>query len=184
MPRNEGKVRSGRKPLRDIPNSDRNIKTGEGNFSKSLKAKKEKKPAVSGEETGNQLTVTDQEEDEREDAFLDRLLLVQSDLSSLTRQIDELVAEAFKLKATTKEGRKEIDSFRHILSDMLSSLKPWVPRFQKVLSSLSVEPENQWGQSLEGESVSPVSEKEKVEIGSPEETKMISLISPSPLVSW
>lgn len=38
-------------------------------------------------------------------------------------QIDELVVQAFKLKATSKHGRKEIESFTHFLSEMLSSLK-------------------------------------------------------------
>jgi hypothetical protein len=38
-------------------------------------------------------------------------------------QIDELVVQTFKLKSTGKEGRKEIESFTHFLSEMLSSLK-------------------------------------------------------------
>lgn len=38
-------------------------------------------------------------------------------------QIDELVVQAFELKATSKHGRKEIESFTRFLSEMLSSLK-------------------------------------------------------------
>ena len=38
-------------------------------------------------------------------------------------QVDELVAQAFKLKSTSKQGRIEIESFTHFLSEMLSSLK-------------------------------------------------------------
>ncbi|KAF9670100.1 hypothetical protein SADUNF_Sadunf13G0033500 [Salix dunnii] len=52
-----------------------------------------------------------------------------SDLSSLTRQIDELVEQAFKLKATSKEGSQEIESFMHVLSNMLSSLKVTILSF-------------------------------------------------------
>ena len=44
-------------------------------------------------------------------------------------QVDELVVQAFKLKSTSKQGRIEIESFTHFLSEMLSSLKvnPTVP---------------------------------------------------------
>ena len=38
-------------------------------------------------------------------------------------QFDELVVQAFKLKSTSKQGRIEIESFTHFLSEMLSSLK-------------------------------------------------------------
>ena len=38
-------------------------------------------------------------------------------------QVDELVVQAFKLKSTSKQGRIEIESFTHFLSEMLSSLK-------------------------------------------------------------
>ena len=38
-------------------------------------------------------------------------------------QFDELVVQAFKLKSTSEQGRIEIESFTHFLSEMLSSLK-------------------------------------------------------------
>ncbi|KAJ6434265.1 hypothetical protein OIU84_017880 [Salix udensis] len=122
----------------------------------------------------------EQKQQQQDDDCLDHLLLVQSDLSSLTRQIDELVAQAFKLKATSKEGRQEIESFMQVLSNMLSSLKPWVPRFQRVFSSHFVEPENQ----SPHQTVSEINEDGSFDVDSPEKNTMDSLISPSPLVSW
>ncbi|KAJ8755900.1 hypothetical protein K2173_024445 [Erythroxylum novogranatense] len=168
MARNEEKVNFTRRALRDLSNSNRGV----GRFSKSVKKAvvMEKKSKVKKQED--------------EAGVLDRLLLIQSDVSSLTSQIDELVAQSFNVKSTDKEGRKEIESFVHFLSDMLSSLKPWVPRLRKVLSGPSVGGENQSGQCLAGESVSVVNENENFEIESPEQSKMESLISPSPLVSW
>lgn len=38
-------------------------------------------------------------------------------------QIDELVVEATKRKTVSKHGLREVESFRSVLSDMLSSLK-------------------------------------------------------------
>ncbi|TXG68827.1 hypothetical protein EZV62_003762 [Acer yangbiense] len=96
-----------------------------------------------------------------------------------TLMIDELVVQAFKVKATTRQGSKEFESFARVLSDMLSTLKPWVPRFQNVLSS-PVESENQLGQSLPSKAAS--NEEEKSEFGSPEDLKEDTLVSPSPLV--
>ncbi|XP_017978176.1 PREDICTED: uncharacterized protein LOC18596023 [Theobroma cacao] len=166
MRRTEWKAKSVRKPLRDVSNNN-----STRSFSKSEIPKKK---------------MVDEDKIQKHDS-LDRLLLVQSDLSSLLRQIDELVAEAFKLKATSGNGRKEIESFTNVLSEMLSSLKRWVPRFQKVLSSPSAgDYKDQPGQRLESETVPfvNVNEKECFDVGSPEETTLDSLISPSPLVSW
>ncbi|KAJ6380053.1 hypothetical protein OIU76_016664 [Salix suchowensis] len=126
-----------RKPLKDLSNNN-------GSFLRSMNPKKISMPA---KEIGDKQSVVraqeeeEQKQQQQDDDCLDHLLLVQSDLSSLTRQIDELVAQAFKLKATSKEGRQEIESFMQVLSNMLSSLKPWVPRFQKVFSSHFVEPD-------------------------------------------
>ncbi|XP_011038576.1 PREDICTED: uncharacterized protein LOC105135412 isoform X1 [Populus euphratica] len=159
-----------RKPLKDLPNDN-------GRFLKSVNPKKISMPA---KEIGDKQSVVRVQQQQQDDDCLDRLLLVHSDLSSLTRQIDELVAQAFKLKATSKEGRQEIESFIHVVSNMLSSLKPWVPRFQKVLSSHIAEPENQ----LPHKTVSEINEDGSFEDDSPEKTNMDSLISPSPLVSW
>ncbi|GFP97781.1 hypothetical protein PHJA_001922200 [Phtheirospermum japonicum] len=116
------------------------------------------------------------------DDSLDRLLLVQSDLSSLVRQIDELVVQALHL--TGNKGRKEIKQFADVLSDMQTSLKPWVPRLQKALLSQSTKPEIKSEQSI-GKTVVRVPEENKnVVVESPVQTKLQSLVSPSPLVSW
>ncbi|KDP40858.1 hypothetical protein JCGZ_24857 [Jatropha curcas] len=188
MARNEGKAKSARRALRDVSNNFNNHVSsnngGGGKFSKSVNTNKK---LISEKQIESQQSVATVQQEcsgggEEED-YLDRLLLVQSNLSSLTRQIDELVAEAFKLKATSKEGRGEVESFSHVLSDMLSSLKPWVPRFQKVLSSPS-KSENESGKRLGEKIVSAVNEDENLEVESPEQTRMDSLISPSPLVSW
>ncbi|TQE12200.1 hypothetical protein C1H46_002125, partial [Malus baccata] len=61
-----------------------------------------------------------EEKDHQNDDALDRLLLVQSDLSALTHQIDELVLQAFKCQG---KATKEVESFPNFLSEMLSSLK-------------------------------------------------------------
>ncbi|XWS11995.1 hypothetical protein CRYUN_Cryun37aG0052500 [Craigia yunnanensis] len=165
MRRTESKAKSGRRPLRDLSNNN-----STRSFSKSEIPKKK---------------MLDKDNNQNH-ASLDRLLLLQSDLSSLLRQIDELVAKAFKLKAT-EHGTKEIESFTNVISEMLSSLKPWVPRFQKApLSPSAGEYQDQSGQCLESETVPfvNVNEKESLDVASPEETTLDSLISPSPLVSW
>ncbi|KAL5176371.1 hypothetical protein HKD37_08G022334 [Glycine soja] len=92
-------------------------------------------------------------------------------LSSLLHQIDELVVQAIEVnynnnKTISKEGKTQIESFSRVLSDMLSSLEPWVPKIQKALN-----PQN------------TVSDDETIECDSPEETTL-NLVSPSPLVSW
>ncbi|KAK8524883.1 hypothetical protein V6N13_015880 [Hibiscus sabdariffa] len=166
MRRTESKTKSARKPLKDLTNSE-----STRSFSKSEIPMKK---------------MIHKDGINQNDASLDRLILLHSDLSSLLRQIDELVVQAFKLKAT-EQGRKEIESFMNVISDMLSSLKPWTPRFQKALLSPSAgEHEDQTGKNLEAEIVPFVgaNEKECFDVGSPEETTLDSLISPSPLVSW
>ncbi|KAL8466013.1 hypothetical protein ACS0TY_035214 [Phlomoides rotata] len=116
------------------------------------------------------------------DDSLDRLLLVQSDLSSLLRQIDELVVLA--LQSPSNKGRKEIKQFADVLSEMQNSLKPWVPRFQKALISQSKGPEDKPAQPIERTEISGLKESTSAAVESPEETKWESLVSPSPLVSW
>ncbi|WCJ40873.1 hypothetical protein M5689_021772 [Euphorbia peplus] len=198
MPRNEPK--SVRRPLTALPNNHRSSQInsyngggGEGRFSKSINESK-KSILNSKKELQNQhMTASlhhekggkDKEEEEKEDeAYLDRLLLVQSDLFSVTRQIDELVAQAFKMQPTSKQGKREIEAFSLVLSDMLSSLKPWVPRFQKVFPCPSSENKKQPAPSLADKNVSVVNEDETFEVESPEHSTISSLISPSPLVSW
>lgn len=124
-------------------------------------------------------------------------------------QIDELVVLA--LQSPSNKGKKEIKQFADVLSEMHTSLKvdiwfdsfdllhiphyyvssfecmilqPWLPRFQKVLLSQSIEPENKSVQPIERTVISGLKESTKAAIESPEETKWESLVSPSPLVSW
>ncbi|XP_021902950.1 uncharacterized protein LOC110818389 isoform X2 [Carica papaya] len=167
-----GKPKTARPALRDLPNNARN-----GRFSsKSAKSKKKLPEKVMENEKEKSLGAK-----EEDDGSLDRLLLVHSNLSSLSSQIDELVVQAIKLDAMGKQGRKEIESFTSILSEMLSSLEPWVPRFQKALSTTSRQTEKELEQSLASKTVSY---EVKAEVKSPEQIKLDSLISPSPLVSW
>ncbi|KAM4111110.1 hypothetical protein ACJW30_05G043100 [Castanea mollissima] len=172
----KSKSKTVRKPLRDVSNKKYN---NGGTFFKPLDMKKDLRFSEKEEDRCKRV-----EEDKEDDGSLDRLLLVQSDLSSLVRQVDELVVQAWKLKSTSKQGRIEIESFTHFLSEMLSSLKPWLPRFQKVLSSPLAESESQLGQTGESKIVSSTNDVESDAVDSPEETKLDSLISPSPLVSW
>ncbi|PSR96143.1 DNA ligase [Actinidia chinensis var. chinensis] len=158
MPKKEIKAKSTRKPLKDVSNDIR-----------SSKSVKKKAP---------------DNDDQVEDDAIDRLLLVHSDLSSLIHQIDEIVMQALKAKVTSKNGSKEIESFTQVLSEIQSSLKPWAPRLQKALSSHSTGSENQLGHSLVSKTVPLANEDTSDVIQSPEHTKLDSLVSPSPLVSW
>ncbi|KAK4269314.1 hypothetical protein QN277_022486 [Acacia crassicarpa] len=168
MPVDEVNAKSERKPLRNVTNNyDRR-------FFKSMNVKMVSQKQK--EETAK--------EEKEDDDVLDRILLVHSDISSVLHQIDELVAQAFRLKTTSKEGRKEIESFSHVLSDMLSSLKPWAASFQRAISTTSEESECQPQQVLAKKPVSnEVTEESKV-CDCPEEPKLDLLVSPSPLVSW
>ncbi|KAG6669254.1 uncharacterized protein LOC122281924 [Carya illinoinensis] len=169
MPRNEGKAKSGRKALKDLSNNN-----DVGRISKLMHSKK-KLPERENEDLSRKA---------EEDDALDRLLLVRSDLSSLTHQIDELVVQVIEVKATSTQGKKEIESFTHFLSEMVSSLKPWFPRFQKVLCSPPVESENQLGQTGATQIVSSTNKVKSDAHDSPKQSKLDSLVSPSPLVSW
>ncbi|KAI4355582.1 hypothetical protein L6164_004340 [Bauhinia variegata] len=166
MPKNEMKAKSGRKPLRDLSNNNG------GRYSKSGNLKMVPRKC---EEDNSKVEEYD---------TLDRLLLVHSDLSSLIKQIDELVVQAFKLKTLSKEGRKEIESFSNVVSNMHSSLKPWVPRFQRTLSTSSGEPESNCQQPLVTKLVSNEDRDENYIGDNLKENTMDSLVSPSPLVSW
>ncbi|XP_077228477.1 uncharacterized protein LOC143861431 isoform X2 [Tasmannia lanceolata] len=121
---------------------------------------------------------------DEEDGALDRLLLAQSDLTNLIHQIDELVSQAFKHKLTCKMRNQEIESFTHVLSDMNSSLKSWVPRFQQAFSSPSTESVNHLASSLPINTVSAGNNERKNVHNISEELELDTLISPSPLVSW
>lgn len=71
-PRTEVKPKSVRKPLRDLPNNN----NGGGGLSKSANLKKKSR---------SDRQIEDEALDD--DSTLDRLLLVQSDLSSLLQQV-------------------------------------------------------------------------------------------------
>ncbi|GAB2222279.1 hypothetical protein Droror1_Dr00013487 [Drosera rotundifolia] len=162
-----GEAKSTKKPLRDLSNNHLNR-------SKTVtKTKKKKAPRQ-------------QEEVVVKDEGMDRLLSVHSDLSKTLRQVDEVVVQAFKEKTSSKQAAKEIKSFASFLSDVLSSLQPWVPRIQKVLSGSSLEPENESTQSpatgvkaVVSRNVKPEGENSK-----PGEKDPLVVSPPSPLVSW
>ncbi|XP_051135995.1 uncharacterized protein LOC127254766 [Andrographis paniculata] len=150
--------KSSRKPLRDVSNAKVSVKPP-NNSKKNI-------PEEDGGKTGGN--------------SLDCLLLVHSDISSLLRQIDELVVQALQL--TGDKGRKEIKKFADLLSDMRTSLKPWIPKFQNVITSGS--DENTSKQSADKTATRKPKESTEAIIESPEESQRESLISPSPLVSW
>ncbi|KAK7294261.1 hypothetical protein RJT34_17148 [Clitoria ternatea] len=108
------------------------------------------------------------------------LLRLHSDLSSLLCQIDELVVQAIKLDSVTNDGKTQIHSFSRVLSDMLSSLKPWIPKFQ---TALNPETHHEHCHPLKTKLVSH-DKSEVCEGDSPQERTLDSLVSPSPLVSW
>ncbi|KAE8674131.1 2-oxoglutarate (2OG) and Fe(II)-dependent oxygenase superfamily protein [Hibiscus syriacus] len=92
-------------------------------------------------------------------------------------------------KDSNNRNHNSLDCLLFLHSNLSSLLRqPWVPRFQKALSNPSTgEHENhQPGKNLEAEIVPFVdaNENECFDVGSPEETTLDSLISPSPLVSW
>ncbi|KAK7255469.1 hypothetical protein RIF29_28879 [Crotalaria pallida] len=183
------KAKSSRMPLNDISNNNKKAsgtcakkKLKKNSDSVSDSENKKKNHNTKNQTTFNAEKLKEGKGEEDEDYAVDRLLLLHSDLSSLLNQIDELVVKAVKLKDVNREGRKEIESFSDVLFNMVSSLKPWVPRFQKALSSpASVGSEILLHQTLESKSVSSDDRDENNVCDSPEET---ALISPSPLVSW
>ncbi|XP_027126367.1 uncharacterized protein [Coffea arabica] len=154
-----------RKPLRDVSNA---VKT----FSTSIATKLPVK--YQEDEEGNQLRQVGDH-----DGALDRLLLIHSDISSIIHQIDGLVAQAQKFPS--KQRMKEIELFANVLSEMQTSLQPWIPRFQKVLST---EPVNQLEEPSTSRNVAYVKKDTSHVVESPRPTKLDSLVSPSPLVSW
>ncbi|KAL3351937.1 hypothetical protein AABB24_020167 [Solanum stoloniferum] len=158
------RFKSTRKPLRDVSNANMVKPLATSFKSKKLYAREnDDVESVAGENV------------------IDRLLLIRSDFSSVTHQIDELVQV---LKLGGKKSGKEIESFTHVLSEMQASLKPWVPKFQKALSDLSTRPEHPSEQSQISEAVPVVADNTSDAVNSPDRSKWDSLVSPSPLVSW
>ncbi|KAF5198081.1 hypothetical protein FRX31_012332 [Thalictrum thalictroides] len=168
MQRNKScsKVKSSRKPLKEISNGIQNY----------LKQSNKKNISVVKDE--------EQHEEEEEEMVLDRLLLVHSDLSNLIQKIDELVVQAVQVKGTSKKGKKEIDSFTSYLSDIHSSLKSWIPRLENTLTISTVEPKKQLEQSPPNKNLLTGNEERGNCYDSPLESDLDSIVSPSPLVSW
>ncbi|CAN1160883.1 hypothetical protein LINPERHAP2_LOCUS23609 [Linum perenne] len=164
-----------RKPLRELSNNHSSF---------GIEVSKSKMVKKVATQSSTEIEVAKENDD---DCCLDRLLVVHSDLSLLTRQIDDLVARAFKLKSSAGEdGQREIESFSHFLSDTLSSIKPWVSRFEKALATPTLEMEKKQIEETPAVKKPTSAVNEEIsEIGSPERTEMDdTLISPSPLVSW
>ncbi|PWA63956.1 hypothetical protein CTI12_AA348540 [Artemisia annua] len=113
---------------------------------------------------------------------VDRLMLVHSDLSVIMNQIDELVVQAVERKVRNK---KDIESFANVLHDMQTTLKPWVSRFKKAISTESTGSENHLETCLANLKIAPTVNKDKSKVPeSPKFDKFDFLVSPSPLVSW
>ncbi|KAL2624767.1 hypothetical protein AAZV13_07G013700 [Glycine max] len=94
-------------------------------------------------------------------------------LELMNSQIDEVVVQAIEVnyknnKTISKEGKTQIESFSRVLSDMLSSLKPWLPKIQNALNPQDIVSDD---------------ETRECDRPKPEETTL-NLVSPSPLVSW
>ncbi|XXG48154.1 hypothetical protein AAC387_Pa02g2672 [Persea americana] len=176
------RAKSARKPLMDISNSRKNP-------SKDPSAKKiAEKRHQQDQEEAKEEEVPNKDpnivSDGDKESSLDRLRLAHSDLSNLIRQIDELIVQAVKLNAKCKMGSQEIESFMCVVSDMQSTLKPWLPRFQQALSRPSTESDRWLGQSLLVQPESATNEERNDVPKYSEELDLGSLISPSPLVSW
>ncbi|KAL8098926.1 hypothetical protein AgCh_031588 [Apium graveolens] len=161
------KLKSTRKPLREVVNG--------------VKIASRNQPTLNQNNNTNDKNQIKGDGDES----MDRLLLIHSDLSSLLHQIDDLVGKAIRHKATSKNDTKEIESFANMLSEMQNSLKPWVPRFQKSISSSSLESNSQLEKSLTSKTddIAADDDTSKV-VGSPPQSDWDLLVSPSPLVSW
>nr|XP_043618083.1 uncharacterized protein LOC122589827 [Erigeron canadensis] len=113
---------------------------------------------------------------------MDRLLLAHSQLSVLIHQIDELVVQAVDRKVS---NTKDVEMFADVLQEMQTSLKPWVPRFQKVLSTSATGSDNQLEKSFANMNIAPSRNEELSKaIDSPYLDKLDFMVSPSPLVSW
>ncbi|KAL7606461.1 hypothetical protein Lser_V15G18025 [Lactuca serriola] len=166
----KSKARSTRKPLRDVSN---------GGFKSSIRNPVIQKP---NPDTQQQDPVTICGDGASRDP-LDRLLLVHSDLSVLIHQIDELVVQALEQKVRNK---KEIESFAHLLNNMQTSLKPWIPRFQKLLSTNDTTASKNQLETILATSkkITPPSPSINKPLENQESYKLDFMVSPSPLVSW
>ncbi|EPS68804.1 hypothetical protein M569_05964 [Genlisea aurea] len=114
---------------------------------------------------------------------LNRLDFVQSEVSSMIRKIDELVIKA-TIQLKEKLPTDEIQEFEDLFADMQVSLKPWIPRLQKVLQAQPTGSESEsLHQTSETDAISATNNDAHTDV-EPEKNKRKSSVSPSPLVSW
>ncbi|KAK4754027.1 hypothetical protein SAY87_002131 [Trapa incisa] len=198
MQKNEARAaRTGRRPLKLLSNAHNN--RGDGGGCSNNGGKWSFKPQIGKKLFSSSVEKTERKvgaEETGDDDILDRLLLVQSDLSNITCQIDEIIVQAFKLDEMSKLGKKEVRCFTAYLSEMLSSLKQWAPRLQNALLNSPRESEKLMvcpGESEKpmvgtdsgaGDLVDDDDNHENISVSSPDQIESCSLISPSPLVSW
>ncbi|KAH0464312.1 hypothetical protein IEQ34_007098 [Dendrobium chrysotoxum] len=115
--------------------------------------------------------------------YFDRLLLVRSKLSALVNQIDEIFAQSSEHDMKSKTTNEEIESLSNLLSEMHSSLKPWVLRLSQ--SQTTSKTEVQVCKSLQRSHNSTHAERRNIlQRIKDEEPKLDMIISPSPLVAW
>ncbi|KAK1290934.1 hypothetical protein QJS10_CPB18g01007 [Acorus calamus] len=118
------------------------------------------------------------------DEDLDRLFEAHTELSNLVRKIDDLCGQALRLKSAHKLQSHEILSFRHVITDMHTSLEPWLWRFQQAFTKQPSVMENPSELPLASQTTSTLNGETDSVLDDSDETKMDPLISPSPLVSW
>ncbi|XP_023636831.1 uncharacterized protein LOC17882806 isoform X2 [Capsella rubella] len=145
-----------------------------------------RRDGVVARETVNEMNHTEEDHGGGDyDYELDQLFLVHSDITSVLHQIDELVVQTMKRKTVSKQGTREVESFRSVLSDMLSTLKPWFPRLQEVISDSQLLQKDQEVELLMSSgSVRSSKDEDLFDVESPEPTQFEPLVSPSPLVHW
>ncbi|KAL0920919.1 hypothetical protein M5K25_007938 [Dendrobium thyrsiflorum] len=116
--------------------------------------------------------------------YFDRLLLVRSKLSALVNQIDEIFAQSSEQDMKSKTTNEEIDSLSNLLSEMHSSLKPWVLRLSQ--SQTTSKTEVQVCKSLQRSRHNSTHAERRNILPriKDEEPKLDMIISPSPLVAW
>ncbi|KAJ6822991.1 uncharacterized protein M6B38_386215 [Iris pallida] len=166
---NRGKSTAVRKPLVEISNGG-----GRPSTQISIKKKKQQQqqpPPPPGNGNGN---------GDSSDGAADHLLLLRASLSTLVSQVDDLVSKASKHKMFSRTASQDIESFENVLSDMVSSLKPWISRLEKAFGSK----EHQADQPSGINSISCYSEDANVARSNKNAPDMDLIVSPSPLVSW
>ncbi|PKI75722.1 hypothetical protein CRG98_003865 [Punica granatum] len=117
MKKSPARAKSGRRPLREVSTAHSNqgncvgVRNNGGKWSsKPVRGKKRLLPP-SPDKKLEEKSSTARGEGGEDNASLDRLLLVQSVLTNLTRQIDGIGVQAFHLKEIGKQGTEEIESF-------------------------------------------------------------------------